>query len=96
MNLYENYRNSRRSSQEVEDHIENVLKAFSKDLNSSLLQALMDNHRKLQQQQELKELQMKYQILQKGYAELQKRYIEAAARLKAVETIKSSIEFKIK
>lgn len=61
MNLYENYRNSRRSSSkaEVEDHIENILKVFSKDLNSSLLQALMDN-RKLQQQQELKELQRKY------------------------------------
>ena len=96
MNLYESYRSSRRSSQQVEERIENLLKAFSKDLNSNFLQAVMDNHRKLQQQQELKELQLKYQILQQDYAELQKRYIEAAAKLKVAETIKSSIEFKVK
>lgn len=96
MNIYESYRNSRRSSQKAEDHIENLIKAFSKDLNSSLLQALMDNHKELQHQQELKELQLKYQILQQDYAELQKRYIEAASRLKVAETIKSSIEFKVK
>ena len=95
MNLFEQYKKSKRSSQKVEDHIENLLNAFSKDLNSSLLQALMDNHRE-QQQQELKELQLKYQILQQDYAELQKRYIEAAAKLKVAETIKSSIEFKVK
>lgn len=96
MNLFEQYKKSKRSSQKVEDHIENLLNAFSKDLNSSLLQALMDNHRELQHQQELKELQLKYQILQQDYAELQKRYIEAAAKLKVAETIKSSIEFKVK